>query len=308
MALKYSAKQLMDGLSKLGFVFRNFSLESEGDYAVDDADFNYKDVPHLNYVHKLVEGVPSVIGDDFSASLFVQRVFGLRIPLCATIYESSKAPLVQTYYVSWLWFVLIIETRYVAVAPNRTKVMTTYNLGTPPLLRWVFPIVRHALTKNYKDLMSGDIPMRERRGYLRTRGFSFKKDAETYGFRETLKIQATRVVPPRSSDKSARHIVDVSQLANDGAVVLIGEPDHLGLQMQRRGMQVRIFPRLCMHEGACLDQKIIAGDEIGCPWHGRKYAACLNIDTKLAERQVYEDDLRRIVYENGTVSVYPVSD
>ena len=54
-------------------------------------------------------------------------------------------------------------------------------------------------------------------------------------------------------------------------VQLLGRPDHLGLKVASRDGHVEIFPRLCAHEGACLDAapRLDSGVTM-CPWHGRK--------------------------------------
>ncbi|MEY5025527.1 MAG: hypothetical protein RLZZ244_1055, partial [Verrucomicrobiota bacterium] len=39
-----------------GTTFRSFECVSEGAYAPQDAAWNYMDIPHLQYVHKQVEG------------------------------------------------------------------------------------------------------------------------------------------------------------------------------------------------------------------------------------------------------------
>ena len=44
--------ELIAGLQKEeGYTFRIFELASEGDFLPSDADWNYKDVPHLKNVH-----------------------------------------------------------------------------------------------------------------------------------------------------------------------------------------------------------------------------------------------------------------
>ena len=40
--LKQSAEQIKNNLSNEGVTFKSFTLTSEGDYAFDDADWNYE--------------------------------------------------------------------------------------------------------------------------------------------------------------------------------------------------------------------------------------------------------------------------
>ena len=53
---------------------------------------------------------------------------------------------------------------------------------------------------------------------------------------------------------------------------LLGRDDHLGLRVVRDGARVRVFERLCRHEGASLDRCPTGGGALECPWHGRRVA------------------------------------
>jgi len=78
---KFDKASILKRLSKEGFHFREFSLEHVGRYAAADADWNYKDIPHLHYVHHLAEAVPSAVGDDIVATINTQKIFGMTVPL-----------------------------------------------------------------------------------------------------------------------------------------------------------------------------------------------------------------------------------
>ena len=51
--------------------------------------------------------------------------------------------------------------------------------------------------------------------------------------------------------------------------ILTGQSDHWGLRLSLRDGQLLVFPRLCPHEGACLDRQEMTGNSVRCPWHGR---------------------------------------
>ena len=87
--LKYTAAELMRQLEREGLGFRTFSLVHEGNYTVEDADWNYKDVPHLHHIHALVEAHPAAVDDKFIATMNLQKVLGLRLPLTVFNYESG---------------------------------------------------------------------------------------------------------------------------------------------------------------------------------------------------------------------------
>lgn len=262
----WNKEQIMNGLRKKGLRFSDFSLTHEGDYTVEDADWNYKDVPHLNHIHHLVDATYAVMKDDLIATLNVQNVLGFRLPLSVVNYQSGKNE--QTYFTTFFIFVLIVRTHYEELGPCKTKVVTTYHVGYPRFLKWCFPIIRFLIKRNYKNLMSGDIPMRERRGQLRKWGYSFYKDGETYSFPKTMEILKDNVIPPLAA--SFRMQLDINKVLPEEGLYFTGRADHVGLRLERRHDKLYLFSRTCLHEGASLDQEKCSPEmKLKCPWHGR---------------------------------------
>ena len=268
-------KELVEILFKAEQVrFMDFVLSHEGDYAISDADWNYKDIPHLKYVHQLLDVDSSVIQNDYMSVILFQKVFGFKLPLVFFNYQSGKDR--QTYYTSLLFFIMIVETSYESIHKNRTKVNTKYCIGAKGVaaffLPLFFPFIKHAITKNHEHLMTEDIPMRERRGLLRAWGYRFKGDDKPYGFAETCHIYEPNIIPPEDCKKEPveKTVFIDQELSHEGSLVLIGRSDMYGMSIQRQGQDLLFFPRLCSHEGACLDQKQTGGMMI-CPWHGRKF-------------------------------------
>jgi nitrite reductase/ring-hydroxylating ferredoxin subunit len=269
-----SRDQLISALERQdGYSFKSFSLVSDCDCLPTDADWNYKDVPHLKHIHRLVEGYPAYLGDDISGSLFIQKILGglMRVPLSVVNYQSGKDE--QTYFSTLFWFILIIHTQYDLIGQIKTRVTTTYSFGARGwakfLLTLLFPLMKKSIKKNYRDLMSGDIPMRTRRGELRKMGYTFKGDDKPYSFFNTTKITEANLIPP-AAQKTERKF-SVAQILDDlknKDCVLLGEPDLYGVQVVKKDDELLFFPRTCPHEGACLDNTV-QGKIANCPWHGR---------------------------------------
>jgi hypothetical protein len=189
---KMSASNLVESLEKEGMRFSSSTMVNLGVYAPADADWNYKDIPHLNELHNLVESVATAIGDDIITTIFMQRIGPLRIPLTVVNYSIGSHS--QTYYTTLGPFCLVINTQWEAVDDTQTRVSTTYNLGSGSLLKPFHRFVHRLLRKNYETLMSADIPMRERRGDLRNLGFSFRNDSGGYSFAQTLQIYENNLI------------------------------------------------------------------------------------------------------------------
>ena len=56
-----------------GYCNTEFIINSLGNYTPEDSDWNYKDVPHLNIVHKNVEGLLAIVDDNCGFYKFSQN-------------------------------------------------------------------------------------------------------------------------------------------------------------------------------------------------------------------------------------------
>jgi len=266
-AVKTMTRQdIVKWLESKGYRFTELTLISEGDYAVEDADWNYKDVPHIHFVHPLAEQSNFVLAEPVKCAVQLQGFLKIWLPLLNVAYETDRFRYV---YVSTLFFfVIAVETHSEALAPLRTRVVTHYSIGTPRLLFFLAPFMKWAVRRNYRILMADDIPMRERRGALRKLGYSFAKRGQSYGFMETTKIAESHLRPP----PGGQHRLTCNYQAElaDGREALIGDIGLLGFRLVRDGTDVLVFPRACPHEGASLDDRPCESGVITCRWHGRR--------------------------------------
>jgi nitrite reductase/ring-hydroxylating ferredoxin subunit len=261
-----NAESLEARLRKQGLSFSSLRLIHEGDYAPNDADWNYKDVPHLDEVHHLVSSTHVLVREDLVLTLFLQKVGPFSIPLNVVNLATSADS--QLYYTSAFFFVLIIETSWVSIGPNKCRVTTQYRIGSTPFLRFVHPIIRKVLEKNYTVLMSADIPMREQRGRLRTRGFTFRADTSGYTFQGTTNLAENNVQYPASSSWKTEQI-SLDRITREGESGLTLPNEHVRFAIV--GNEVVAFPTICPHEGASLvNCEIDERGLIRCPWHGRQ--------------------------------------
>jgi hypothetical protein len=263
-----SKDDLIARLGPAGFTFSQFQLVSEGHYATYDADWNYKDIPHLNALHKLVNSYPSSIADDIVTSVNLQNVAGFVLPMIVVNYHSGQDR--QTYYTSFLNLLLIVETHWSSIGPNQTRVETNYAIGSRWYLKFLHPIVRRLITKNYRQLMSEDLPMRDRRGTLRDWGYAYRTDGPPHSFAATLHILEENMVVKHDMPTPAPETIPLAQL--DGARTqdfFTSRSDHWGLRLRVDDGHLQVYPRMCPHEGACLDEQPIERATVRCPWHAR---------------------------------------
>lgn len=298
---KLTREQLIAQLSALGFVFRDLEIVEEGAYGWEDALWNYRDLRHINVVHMAEGGgervLYSPVSGDTLAYLMVQTFFGLRLPVVAASY--LVAPRVVTHYSTLGFFVIVVETIF-EERSGGSRVRSIYSMGAPPLFAFLLPLVRWALRRNSRRLMEGDRPMRLRRAQLRSWGYSYGHDGKGFTSVDSLDIQVSNVVLPRSAT-DGRTTVDLArELPADGEA-WVGRDDHLGLRLVRRGSRLQVFPRLCPHEGASLDSSRCDGERLSCPWHGRKFSPVASFE--LGRPGEVETEQHRLTLTGQTLEV-----
>ena len=302
-----SSEAMKADLQAAGLVFHEFEIHLEGNYKAADADWNYKDVPHLKFMHPGIQPVVGMIEDNKLITINLQKLFGLWLPMAVVNYHPSGQP--QTYFTTWFFFVMIATTSYNQLEPLRCRVTTHYSIGGPRLLSWMFPLIQRVLRRNNKWLMEGDIPMRARRGELRAKGYGFaQRDKEAYTFSETLDVSRSNVtLPPDAAPAKPASIDLASHLAADG-MYLFGDSGHLGLRLQREGKRLMVFPRMCPHEGACLDDRPCEGGRVRCEWHGRYFGPLAEFDLAASGPQRQAAGPYELALEGGVVKLEPRPD
>jgi len=238
-----------------------FSVVSCGTWTMEDARWNYFDVPHLNYVHTQVAGNEIFSTDNCTASKIIQKVW--RFSATGFMAQCEKSEGLFHYIGVIAGFRIYVETS-ITHEPNEscvaeTKVITTYRIESNRILRPLHSVVRRLLSSNYAKLMSEDLPMRERRAELRKLGFRFSSEG-SYGYRRSMKIAENNLLRSRTSTIS----ISFDALTEDWFDSIEG-----GLPIissRRAGSEVFTVTRICPHEGGPICHK---DGKWTCEWHGR---------------------------------------
>jgi nitrite reductase/ring-hydroxylating ferredoxin subunit len=223
-------------------------------------------------VHSQAWAYGTAIDDDFIATINLQKIAGVQVPIALANYDASDGT--QVYYTTLLCFVLVVETSLRNEGGEsdrrpRGRAVTTYHIGGPRVAMWLFPLLRRTLSANYKVLMSEDLPMRDQRGRLRQAGYRFVSDGRPRTFAETTDLTVMNVIPPQIRPEDTT-TVDIGQLQSEGATLVAGKAP-AGLRFVRGpGDQVMIFDRVCTHEGASLDDATLRNGCLVCPWHAKR--------------------------------------
>lgn len=242
---------------------KSFDASSIGTYLPEDAMWNYKDAPHLNYIHSLAMGCQALISHNHVAALHSQKVMGLKIPM--TLVEYQNGPNELIYFSTVILFTLLVNTK-ISQEEEKTIVNTRYYVAGPWITLPFYYILKKIILKNYKVLMSEDLPMRNRKAELRQYGYTFTHDKSDHSWLNSIKISMDNVIPVK---KNIDIKIDIHKDLNNDGEYFYGTNDLYGVKLLKKENNIKIFPRICMHEGACLDKQAIYSGLIKCPWHGR---------------------------------------
>ncbi|MEL7207728.1 MAG: Rieske 2Fe-2S domain-containing protein, partial [Actinomycetota bacterium] len=305
---KMHAAALIAQIEAHGFKSRSVEVGTEGDYLPADVDWNNKDIQHLNHVHAWANDVTAIVLEDLQATVSFQKVLGITCPVVIVHYDAQ--PDHQAHFFTLGPYTFVTDIEFIRVSPTRTRVITTYTVLAKRVAMLAFPVIRWLLRRNQVQLMSEDVPMRERRGVLRSWGYTFKGDeGETRDIRDSINIHRDNVVPPPPDGSEAPGFdaveVPVDSIG-EGSWTMVGRDDHLGVKLTRDGDRILAFGRMCPHEGADLDEIDCVDDQLKCPWHGRKLAPLAVIDLDGSEREATSGE-HRITREgdNLVISVDP---
>lgn len=263
-----SVEKIAEGIRSWGYREYKFSLQSAGDWTSKDAEWNYLDVPHLNEVHSKATAETLFYADQSTSAVLQQKIGPFKLAAILTIYVRTPESLAYASAVGPI--LMLVESHWGNEKAGPTRVTTTYRLYARWMFSWTLPIVKRLLSRNYEILMSEDLPLRERKGQLRKAGVSFVHDEIPHSFLDSRKLTKNNVILATGSANYWE--VSAQELARLGEL-LLGDSMGQGVRLLVEGDDVLFLPRICLHEGACLDTINVEKRALRCPWHGRKERA-----------------------------------
>ena len=294
-----SRAKLIEHLSTQGIVFSTTVKTLSGLYQPADADWNYRDIPHLNFVHSQVEGTLALASDDLLSSLLVQKIGPFKVVL--TVVLISEVDKGQFYYTSVGPIVLLIDTNWVSVDETTTEVTTRYSVGTPRFLKLLHPLAHKLLARNYDILMSEDFPMRLQRGKLRARGYSFRQDEEGHSYSDSIQIARNNLRQP----ELPASLIKINHMGSNGQP--IEHWDEAGVRsvvVHRSDRELLISRSICPHEGAALSGANCKVDHLECPWHGRLIKPWARVNLETGDSLIEEkSEIEQVTVEGNQLTI-----
>ena len=128
-----------------------------------------------------------------------------------------------------------------------------------------------------------------------------------YSFAETLDLRTRNVLPGENMEVPEAVSIALSSVPADRPI-LVGRSDHYGLQVFRRADAIEIFPRMCPHEGACLDQKTLKGGmSLSCGWHGRRFVPIVKFALP-AQAAEFSGAFHRFIVSGDELRIVPIAE
>ena len=301
--IKPSFETLIQKFKNHGFHFTQFMNECEDPCLPIDAEWNLKDIAHVPFLHHHAIREFTYISNNVYTTLDFQKVMGITIPQSTLFYSDVEDNKTITH--TTLFFgVILIETSFQPIGELKTRTIVRYAIGSKFILgRLLHPIIKFGLIRNWKQFNEDDRPIRSRKGALRQKGYTFDTQSPVDHLK-TIGNSKNGIFILKEGSKShqpkERRKLTLSKNMNKN--ILVGEDDHLGLQIKITPKVIRIFPRLCPHQGGSLDNCDLNVLSIACPWHGRKFTALCSIPHD-GKQQTYSGPYHKVTYESDVLEI-----
>ena len=257
-----------------GYKYIILRLITRGDYSARDSEWNYSDIPHLNYVHTKVDAHTYFANNERVVNLFMQKFGPFSVPVSTYIEHLSSKE--HTYVMNIIGMMVSVTTKHKNEGKLKALTITEYKFFYRSFLeKMICFLFKLATRKNYKVLMSEDVPMRNQKGFLRKNGITFLNDNKAkIGFVETEDLSKVNVDARNYFKKKKNLIADLNEVnkltsLKDFFITIVNSENKLSL-----------LADICQHEGANLKYDCNLKNKCmsSCPWHGKIISPLLVLD------------------------------
>ena len=314
----FTTEQIINIGEQKGFVYSSFEFSLEGNYTSSDSLFNHRDVPHFNHLHKNLAGGYGNEGIYYGEVVSFIRYFkflGFSFPILTLMKDDGENRVLETY--SFFCFQFLKLNEEIDLPNNRCLSKITYYIGSKSklALKIFTPFFKRMFTKSFNDFKNDDRPFLNRRGDLKKLGFAFNKDnTKKFRYDSTLNVKKQNCffVNNKNSLKNSA-IIDVANIKNK-KILKINDIGIMGFQLFKDGNLIKIYPRVCPHEGGDLDIdndvgiKFTTEDFIKkncrmrCNIHNRLFDPIVSIDIS-KEKKEYKSSMYSFIFDNDKIHI-----
>jgi nitrite reductase/ring-hydroxylating ferredoxin subunit len=256
--------RIADRLKRLtpGAAVTSSGVEFLSESRLEDNEWGVFDLIHRVHVHNTYDNfIPLISSRDIS--ILVTR-FG-RLPLLFQVMAARLRPGVYYQSFSVLGILYCHQVTWMTQEDAKTRVKITWYLVSHRIFKFLHSLFSWRLRKLQETQNGEDAPLRKRRLELRGRGVTFVTDSPDFTNANDL---GDHVILPKQTWPIHNKLPGLKD--QQTAHVRLGPFE---LLLHKDGDHLLVWPGLCPHEGALLDESHRCGDQLSCPWHGRKFRA-----------------------------------
>lgn len=314
----FTTEQIIDIGKQKGFIYNSFEFSIEGDYTSSDSLFNHRDVPHFNHLHPNLAygyGNEGIYYGEVVSFIRYYKFLGISFPILTLMKDDGENRVLETY--SFFCFQFLKLNEEIDLSDSKCLSKITYYIGSKNklILKLFTPFFKKMFLKSFNDFKNDDRPFLNRRGKLKKAGFAFNKDnIKKFRYDSTLNVKKQNCFYTNSNNSlNGETVIDINQLEND-KILKINDVGILGFQVFKNSNNIKIYPRVCPHEGGDLDidskvgvkytvQDFINKDcRMRCNIHNRMFEPIVTIDLSNNKKE-YKSNMYSFIFENDKIYV-----
>jgi len=253
-------EQIAARLKKLhpGAVVSQGHMETKVKGHLLDGEWGVFDLLHRIYVHHTYPNfIPLVSSKDISILI---TPWG-RLPVFFQVATARIGPASYYQTFSVLGLLYCHQVSHMEQVGDEIHTSMDWFLVSHWLFKWMHYLFDRRLARLQREQGDEDAPLRERRLELRGRSISFATDEPDFSNANDL---SDHVILPRTEQP-----LRISLAQSGGYQRVSAGP--IELLVHRRSDELTVWPGLCPHEGARLDESNLTDGCLSCPWHGRTF-------------------------------------
>jgi hypothetical protein len=230
---------------------------------IRDLEWNFYDEIHRLHVHNTYHDMYKVMtGRYFSVNVVKWK----NLPFFIQVANAKIADGLFYQSMTILGILLLHQVQRISQKDEQVLLEVDWYIASHWIFRWLHrPFNRRLLKLQRQQDLEDNTQIRGRRFALRQRGINFATDDADFINSNILtdNVRLAALATPARIElgdyvEGPFHHVAVGQV-------------ELILRRRDDG-KVDLWPGLCPHEGARLEERHICAEEIVCPWHGRRFS------------------------------------